>query len=375
MFMENVDNIFWNTITNATKFVNDIAKQLKKRKSVILDSSDEIPWYNSFRSRIETKIPKYNKEIHHENELEHDHIFEDKDKLENYILNNSNYFELNKQNGYRKSSMKLSEFMAKNDDGILIHKKYIWIDVYSRKGFENWVRFVSEYIEERRKYLDDKPNKKIIAGFIISYHGISNSTFKINTYSFRKSINWYDCYVFFSIILSDLNEKENFKMYLSDFIANIIKDNNKISGKYIEICTECLEDYNSFLKSPYEVLKSLNCDISKKIVEDSEWRSQIRVVYPKIEEFRQNFISRYFSIIQKYFGKIKRLNKKDYLEINEPIDIEVGHLRYAYDKFREDDNIDLYSDYDYEKLKKYHLARNKLSHLEALSIEDLREII
>ena len=47
-----------------------------------------------------------------------------KEWLEDYILNNSNYFELKKQYEYR-SSMKLPEFMAQNDEGLLIHKKYI----------------------------------------------------------------------------------------------------------------------------------------------------------------------------------------------------------------------------------------------------------
>ena len=364
--MENVDNIFWDKITNATSFIDDLAKRLNRKNSVILNSSDEIPWYNSFRSKVENKISIFDIEICHENELEHEHIFDNEEELENYILNNSNYFEGKKQNEYR-SSMKLSKFIAENDNGILIHKKYIWVDVYSRKSFENWVKFVSEYIEARENYLElEEKYDKIMAGFVISYHGDSHSTFRINSYSFKDYVDWYDSYVFFSMILSDLNEKENLKRYLSDFISNIIKDKNKISGKYIEICIKCLENYNSFLKSPYEYLKSLNCDISEKKVKDSEWRSQIRIIYPILEEFRQNFVRRYIIEINKNFKKFEDSNAKNYVPIKEAMDCDLGILKHV---------GRVYNLFPIDELEKYWFARNELSHLRTISIKKLKEII
>ena len=54
--MKDVDKIFWEKITHAKDFIDDISKKLDDNKNIILNSSDEIPWFVYFRNSIENAM-------------------------------------------------------------------------------------------------------------------------------------------------------------------------------------------------------------------------------------------------------------------------------------------------------------------------------
>ena len=163
--------IFWDKITNANRFISLIISEFSKN-SFILNGFNDIPWYDYFRSeRIFKEVDCSNKaEPYLIDEKECKDKFEDEKSVNMYFLSDdycsdnmkTNYFYY-----YGDDLMKLPKYMAEHDEGIYIHQRYIWVEVYSQKSFENWVNFVSEYVEYRKKYVENKVIKDT-ACFVIS---------------------------------------------------------------------------------------------------------------------------------------------------------------------------------------------------------------
>ena len=95
------------------------------------------------------------------------------------------------------------------------------------------------------------------------------------------------------------------------------------------------------------------------------WLAQIKTIYPYLEEYREEFVQKHHSAIAKQLP-IQTSYGETY---NDPKDVELGTLMYM----AVNGYISLGSQ-EYEKLKKYKEARNKLSHLTALSIGDIRAL-
>ena len=339
-------NIFWDKITNATGFIDLISNKLRKN-SLILSSSKDIPWYEYFRDQIAKKIKKYNKSsLYIIDGKKHIDKFEDEYEFNEFLAEEYCSYDMRLE---CDSSTNLPKFMAEHNDGISIHQKYIWIDIYSQKSFENWINFISKYVEYRGKYVEDKDIKDT-ACFLVSCKDNYTLEFKLDSYLFRDYIESYDYFVFFNLILSNLkilSEFENLsnfkdkiedaekdiKTYISEFASNIIK--NKY-GKNIELITECLSEqcYRNFLHNPDEAMKNnkylkdifSHCNITVKMIIDSFWISQLKVIFPILEQFRQKAIKKYTNLIKQFIPKLNdyRLNKNnDYHKISDEMDCEL----------------------------------------------------
>ncbi len=100
----------------------------------------------------------------------------------------------------------------------------------------------------------------------------------------------------------------------------------------------------------------------REAVEHCIWLAQIKTIYPKIEEYRENFVQKYFDRIA-----LQLPISAPYGEVyTEPKDVELGTLSYM----AGNGNLSL-STSAYDKLKAYKEARNKLSHLNTLSIQEI----
>jgi hypothetical protein len=133
-----------------------------------------------------------------------------------------------------------------------------------------------------------------------------------------------------------------------------------------------------FLESPLSCINKITTekrrsDDSEYIYEKNEsevehliWRSQIKTVYPYIEEYREDFVERHAYAIDKQLPI-----QASYGEIyTSPNDVELGTLVYMVGA-----GILSLSTAEYEKLKVFKEARNKLSHLSNLGIDEIRKLL
>lgn len=347
--------IWWGQVTNAVRYVTKIKQSLLEEKSILLKYTSGMPWRDQLEETIVETVKLQNSE---------------KKFVKIPIVSNPGEYLLNefckkeKRAEYRPTKG-YAKFFAESDD-IVLHDRYFWVQIDDVACLNNWMNFVSDYIKER-----DKNDN--IAVFILEWAGNESVFVKkgIRILPFDDYVGEYDRIVFAVLASSSIKENSFVKNYIAELVANV-------SGNDIELCAECILHYKEFLENPWNLIKMI---IDEKVRSDGTdfcytktseevnhliWLAQIKTVYPYLEEYRENFVQKHANAISKRLP-IQTSYGETYTD---PKDVELGTLMYMAGC----NNLVL-STSEYEKLKKYKEARNKLSHLIALTIKEIRELL
>ena len=192
----------------------------------------------------------------------------------------------------------------------------------------------------------------------------------IKQYLFDDYINEYDRLVFSVLASSSLKEDPLLKNYLAELVATVI-------GNDIELCAECLKRYHDFLLNPKALIDDIiknykNSNNESYVFNKSEdeithciWLAQIKTMYPIIETFRGKFIEKHAAIISAELPIASAYGEL----YTEPKDVELGTLIFMAG------NRKIYlNSQEYDILKIYKDARNKLSHLTILSLQEIHQL-
>ena len=349
-----MEEIWWGKVPNAVAFISDIVYSLLSEKSVILTCSGEFPWHTYMISTITEAVKQKNGSKQ----------FEYADDIQDpgaYLL--QEFCKPEKRAEYRPTKS-YARFFAESDD-IVLHERFHWVKVYSKEQLNAWMNLISEYVKARAKNRES-------AAFILEW--ISNKPVQakkgIKIYSLDEYISGYDKIVFCTLASSSVKEKTYLKNYLTELSASVVEND-------IELCAECMADYRRFLLDPYlsisritqEKLRSDGNNYSftktKDDVNHAIWLAQIRTIFPLLEEYRERFVRKYKSVIEKQLP-ITSSNGERY---DDPRDVELGTLKYM-----ADNRLISFQQKDYECLNRYRNARNKLSHLTPLTLEEIEHL-
>jgi hypothetical protein len=102
-------------------------------------------------------------------------------------------------------------------------------------------------------------------------------------------------------------------------------------------------------------------------VDDNIKVSQIRVVYPALEEYRKRFVAKYSADIRK---NLPMYSKDGQTIFTVPEDVELGSLAYLAGCKKL-----FLPAHEYDELVLYKDTRNDLSHLRSVSIDIVRKIL
>ena len=350
-----MENIWWNQVTNAVKYVADIKKSLLEEKSILLRCSSGMPWRNQFEDFVMESVKLQNAE---KKFVSVPAVSAPGEYLLKEFCKKEKRAEYRPSKGYAK-------FFAESDD-IVLHDRYLWVQIDTGACLDKWMIFVSDYIKERGK----NDNSAV---FILDWSGEGQVPVKkgIKIYSFDDYIGEYDRIVFGVLASSSIREDAFVKNYIAELVANV-------SGNDIELCAECIKEYRAFLDNPLDFIRMI---VDKKVRSDGSsyvyekksedvyhliWLAQIKTVYPYLEEYREEFVQKHSSAISEQLP-IQASYGETY---SDPKDVELGTLMYM----AGNGYLSLEAS-EYEKLKKYKEARNKLSHLTALSIKEINELL
>lgn len=349
-----MESIWWNQVTNAVRFTSQIKDCLLEEKSVLLRHSTDMPWRDDFVDTVKQGVRQLNA----------DKRFEDIDSEEDpgkYILDR--YCKQEKRAEYRPGKG-YPKFFAESNN-IVLHDRYLWVRIPTLTLLDKWMTFVSEYIKER--------GKEAKAVFVLEWNGKESVSNKrgIKTFSFDDFIGDYDRIVFAVLASSCISEIPFIKTYLAELVSNVV-------GNDIELSAECISNHNDFLLNPMVYIKKIcdkgyrsdgtafEFDKTEEEVNYFVWRAQIKTIYPHIEEFREKFVDRYFNVILKQLP-IQASYGETY---DDPKDVELGTLKYMADNTYISLNAA-----EYARLKQFKEARNELSHLTCLQIDEIKALI
>lgn len=349
-----MEQIWWERVPNAMLFISDIVSNLIGEKSIILSCSGNFPWYSFMQASIKDIVKQQNSSRRFES-------ISDVDDPGSYLLRK--FCKQEKRASYRPTKT-YARFLAESDD-IVLHERYLWVKIRNKKHLDNWTQFVSDYLRERGK-------NKAVAVFILEWTGTESISSKkgITSCSFDAYVSEYDRIVFCTLAASSVKERTFIKNYLTELASNII-------GNDIELCAACLRNYSEFMQNPFTTInrvlrEEIRSDgnphsFEKSDVETSHliWLAQIKSIYPVIEQFREDFVHHHFAAISKQLP----INSSYGEEYNEPNDVELGTLKYMADNGRL-----VLLQKEYERLKTYKEARNRLSHLTPLTLDEIKEL-
>ncbi len=349
-----MERVWWERVPNAMAFLSDITESLLDEKSIVLSCLKEFPWYSYMVQSIKEIVLQQNSSKRFESA-------KDVEDPGAYLL--AEFCKSEKRAEYRPAKS-YARFFAESDD-IVLHERYFWIKMSSKEQLNSWMKFVSEYRKERGKNKD-------AAVFILEWKGEGGVLPKkgIKICCFDDYVNEYDRIVFCTLAASAVKESSFIKNYLTELTANVV-DND------IELCAQCIGHCRDFLEEPYGTIGKI---ISSEVRSDGSefrfakpesevnrliWLAQIRTIYPVLEEYRESFVQKYAAMIEKQlpisssFGEI----------YDNPADVELGTLKFMADERK----LNL-SQKEYDRLKMNKEARNKLSHLAQLTLEEIKKL-
>ena len=229
-----MDKVWWNHITKAHKFFEDIVETAVKGSSMLLSLPASVPWKETLIEMIGERLQLENPK----------NAFQEiscpKEEPGEYLL--TNYCKKEIRLKYRYG-MSYAQFLGACQETVL-NDRYIWISDVSKEKCEEWLEFIEEY---NKNVVNKTPAIFILE---INEEGMERKAKKgIKTIAFNQNIGDYDKYAFCALAASETNCKEYLRPYLAELVSILCSED-------VELCAECVEKGMEFLKNPYQTIKS-----------------------------------------------------------------------------------------------------------------------
>lgn len=177
----------------------------------------------------------------------------------------------------------------------------------------------------------------------------------VESFSFDDEVSDCDCFAFNILVATQFaTGNRKIKRYPAELAANM-------TGVDVEQAALCIRFGNDFLKNPAAVLP----DKSREEIHHALWLTQLKLIFPQLEIFRRDFVKKYKPQIESLLPYVASNRKV----VDKPDEAELGDL---YSMFVGENCL---SCDDWEQLKIYREARNKLAHLETLTLEQVETIL
>lgn len=351
-----MDKLWWNHITKAHKFYEDIVSVAAEGNSMVLSLPENVPWRNTLIDMIgkRLQIENYKK------------LFEQikcpEGEVGLFLLRKYCKSEIRATYRY---GMTYASFLGKCEN-IVLNDRYIWVTDIPKSKYEEWLKFIAEYNENVKN--------RTPAVFILETSDESfahMATKGVKKLIFNQNITAYDKFAFCALAATENSCKEYMRPYLAELVSTICNED-------IELCAICVNQGSRFLQNPLETIQRVTEEhyrsdgsqyrFSKKSenVNTLIWETQLKHIFPLIEKYRRKFVIRYAKQIQNILP-IKNFFGENVTSLQE---VEIGILVYMVGS-----GILSISAKEYEYLELYRDARNKLAHLGILELSVVEDIL
>lgn len=349
------EKYWWQNAPNASRLCEEIVQALFCGRQVIFHHPQHLPWQDAFCKNIERLIRS------HEAErtlkiVAAESIPDTLAGLGDYLL--KNFCKPDLRTRFR-SAMGYADFLANHTNGNTLGTTYLLIENASAKQVEAWIPFLEEYHE--------KLGQNNGCTFLLTTSADTDLHAKgIECIDYEEEITDYDCLIFYLILAGECKDcPPALRQYLGELTGTIAK-------KDVELGAACVKQGSAFLKNPQTILQHLSeegrCHFLEEetTIRSAIWMTQVKMLFPIIENFRQRFLERYQERIQKQLPHNNNFG--------EPVidyhDVELGLIWHLFC----DHDLQV-SDKDYNDFHIYRDARNHLAHIEPLNWKDVLQVI
>lgn len=342
--------LWWRRLVNSARFLDDLKDALADDKSVLLLFDTDIPWLDIMTETLEQKLADAN-----DNRTFDVLDVSKADDPGSYLM--KRYCSKEEQKKYWPTTHGSPEkFLAQNNVTPL-NKRYVCLTGIKPDDASKWTSSLSEYLENCENVHEH-------GVFIIILEGVNVPVSKhLTAFRYDDYVTDYDCMMLCLTLVSDLKCSRAEKMYLCEVASNIAHNNVELAALLASRRTDLIQDPYKISAKVFEE-NEVKVTNLKERVRMAVWEAQIKLVFPKIENFRADLIRKYENKISRFLP-IKSSNNDI---VDKATDLEIGQLYFI---CRSQKIIDLP---EFEMLKKMRDVRNTLAHWEALSYDQLTGI-
>ena len=332
--------IWWEDLNGPRRFLVEAADKLSGGQSVVLSLPERVPWSETMRDVLERLLSKGTQTI---NVIDAEDI---STEPQEYVMEE---FCANKD-GFRPYSKKAyAKFLAEST-GIALNDSCIWIRNATSAQVDSWFTFIADY----QNFLSGKRG----GVFLLETIGELSNKFGVEVLSYGDKVSGYDSFAFNIFTAADFgNDNHLMKQYLAELVSALTEGD-------VEFAAACIGRSEDFLKAPDAAFENLLREgkfTSRKTNEDIDqaiWMTQLKLIFPLVENFRRNFIKQYEQQIK---------DTPPYYPV--PEEVEIGYLYGQFNQRRW-----LVNESDAEDLEFYCEVRNKLAHLTPLTFDMLQKV-
>ena len=274
-----MEELWWNRLVNSVRFLDDVQDALREKKSVALIFDTDIPWKEIMIETLDRRL----------SEMTDSRTF---DTLDVSGVTETGKFLLEKfcskeeRNKYWPTIHGTPEcFLALNRE-TLLNKRYVCITGVNSANATKWMTSISEYMEN-----SDSEKKHGIFILLVEKAAVINSK-HIAQFKYADYVSDYDCMMLCLTLISDLSCSRAEKMYLCEVANNIANNQVELAGLLV---SEKLELIYHPLVATERVFQENGIKITnlQERVNRAVWEAQIKLVFPKLENFRAEIIRKY----------------------------------------------------------------------------------
>ncbi len=344
--------LWWDELVNSVRFLDNIQNSLKANESVLLLFDADIPWPDILISTIASRLDNISDKSFDVLDVS------GTDAPGKFLM--ERYCSKEERNKYWPTTHGSPEKFLAQNRATPLNKRYVCLTGISPENASAWTASVSEYLENCDAALEHG-----VFILILKNTGAAASR-QLKTLQYADYVTDYDCMMLCLTLVSDLSCSRAEKMYLCEVASNI-------AHNHVELAALLVSEKLGLLREPLAAAERICRENGIKItnlqevVRTAVWEAQIKLVFPKLENFRSSIIRRYEAKLQQFLPIRSSNNDK----IERPADLEIGQLFYLCKQNR----ASKITDYaEYEKLHKMRDARNILAHLETLTYHQLKEL-
>jgi len=345
-----IGELWWNRLVNSVRFLDDVKDVLMDGRSVIMNFSDDVPWLDVMTYTLEQQLAfmtdSRSFEVHDASKI---NISPGKYLFERFCS------EAERREFWPNRDKSYERFLATNKNTPLNHR-IICITGISSGNTVAWLKTVTEYLENR-----DSEERGI---FILVVQGTNTHESKlIGDIKYSDYITDYDCLMLCLTMLSTARCSSIQKQYISEIASNISHNNVEIAGV---LATAELALAENPVDTAVDILEENNIIITniKERVRTSVWKAQIKLVFPRLEDFRREIVQKYQNRIKKHLPITSSIGEP----VNKVSELEIGHLYFICCKEK------ILNKHEFELLKNMREARNLLAHMDVLTYKQLTEL-
>ncbi|MBR1592931.1 MAG: hypothetical protein IJ666_07965 [Ruminococcus sp.] len=346
----NTSELWWNRLINSVRFLDDVKDILMDGKSAVMNFSGDIPWLDTMLYTLEQKLSF----------MTDTRSFEVHDasaagcEPEKYLFERF-CSEAERKKYWPNTYKTYARFLALNENTTL-HRRIVCVVGINSDNALAWQKAVTEYLENRKS--EDR------GVFILIVQGMNIPESKlIGEVKYDDYISDYDCLMLCLTMLSAEKCSSLKKQYVSEIASNI-------AGNNIETAGILAQAGLSLAKDPFGTAgdifreNDISADRLDDLVQKSVWEAQIKLVFPRLEDFRRELVQKYQDKIQKVLPITSTSGER----VDKAADVEIGQLTFICnkEKFIEKSEFDM--------LNKMKNARNLLAHRDILTYNRLMEL-